>query len=184
MCLSLSKTRTNDPEREELEEFRPWKSFAFPRKCSGEVGISHCIPVNPYWLSYNNDVPFLMTATKMNSDRPILEARKLLQGGNISRVLVIGLGFKPGESLTTNSPGLDYAKELLENKVDVTIYDPLLLVDDKTVSQFPRLAFENWNSEYLDSHFDTVTIAIKQRGVDFNVLKNCQRANIIKYADI
>jgi UDP-N-acetyl-D-mannosaminuronate dehydrogenase len=123
-----------------------------------------------------------MKATKMNSDRPILEARKLLKSeSNINRVLVIGLGFKPSESLTTNSPGLDYAKELLEHKVDVTIYDPLLLADDQTVSQFPRLACENWNSEYLDSHFDVVTVAIKQKNIDFNILKNCKRAKIVKY---
>lgn len=113
------------------------KDFGFmPFYPSLGVG-GHCIPINGYWLSYNNDVPFLMTAVKMNSDRPILKARELLKNENVHRVLVVGLGFKPGECLTTNSPGLFYAKELLENKMDVTIHDPLLLIDDQTVSQFP-----------------------------------------------
>jgi len=141
----------------------------------------HCIPVNGYWLTVNNDLPLLMKAVEMNANRPILEARKLLKSGNVDRVLVVGLGFKPGECLTTNSPGLDYAKELLEHKVNVTIYDPLLLSDDQTVGQFPRLECENWNSEYLDNHFDVVTVAIKQKEIDFNILKDCEKAKIMKY---
>lgn len=155
----------------------------FPFYSSLGVG-GHCIPVNPYWLAINNDVPLLMKATEMNANRPILKARELLELGNINRVLVVGIGFKPGECLTTNSPGLSYARELLENKMDVTIHDPLLLIDDQTVSQFPRLTPENWNPEYLDNNFDVITIAIKQKNINFNILKDCKKAKVIKYCDL
>jgi nucleotide sugar dehydrogenase len=160
------------------------KDFGFmPFYPSLGVG-GHCIPVNPYWLQYNNDVPFLITAAKMNSDRPIHEARKLMKNGDVNRVLVVGIGFKPGERLTTNSPGLDYAKELLAVGANVTIYDPLLSADDQTVTQFPRLSRENWNPDYLDHNFDVVTIAIRQHEVDFNILKHCNSTRVVKYCDL
>lgn len=143
----------------------------------------HCIPVNPYWLAINNNVPFLKMATELMFQRPIKEAMKLLRDAKIKKVLVVGIAFKTGESLTTNASGLAYAKELQKLNADTYIYDPLVRLDDPTVKRLKRIDNSNWNLEFLDT-FDVICIAIKQRGIDYNILKGCKHAKIVAYCEL
>lgn len=143
----------------------------------------YCIPVNPEWLAVTNrnDIPLLLTATKMMKERPIVEAQKLLKT-NIKKILVVGIAFKPGESTTINSPGLSYANELLDNNVDVTLYDPLV-VTKQFSDKFNYLKTENWNTDYIDNTFDAVCVTIKQKNINMSVLDKCQKVKIIKYCE-
>ena len=144
----------------------------------------YCIPVNPEWLAVTNrdDIPLLLTATEMMKNKPILEARKLLKT-NIQKVLVVGLAFKYGESTTINSPGMSYANELLQNNIDVTLYDPLVEFNNPPNCMYNFLKMENWNSDYIDNTFDVVCIAIKQKNIDMKILDGCHKVKIIKYCE-
>jgi len=115
------------------------KPFGYlPITPSAGVG-GHCIPVNPLYLLSNFDFPLLKAATDMMSQRPAQVAHRLMQSVREERVvftepynfrprvLIIGMGFKPGQSHVTNSPGLSLASVLAgSGKVDVMFVDPLV----------------------------------------------------------
>jgi len=87
----------------------------------------HCIPVNPYYLFKTGPLPILQTSTKLMEHRPRLKALQLIENYNeCNNILLIGIGFKKGESLTTNSPGLSLYKELRLLNKNVTVFDPLV----------------------------------------------------------
>lgn len=149
----------------------------------------HCIPINPWWLAITskNDIPLLMNATVVTKNRPIVEAHKLI--GSIdedavpyTNILVIGLAFKPGESLTTNSAGVAFVNELISSDINVSVYDPL--VDKSSFNYFNFLSDINFNTKYIDSTFSHVCIAIKQSNIDWNIIKACNNINIISYCDL
>ncbi|GKT93124.1 hypothetical protein Ct61P_10974 [Colletotrichum tofieldiae] len=159
------------------------KPFGYlPFEPSLGVG-GHCIPVNPYYLLFNSEFPLLSAAASMMDKRPTKIALRLLnslfektqkreQGesseGIIKRVLVVGIGFKAGQSHTINSPGLKLANELAKNcRVAVMFADPL--VRQKDVPHIRRLADKDWNLEELGK-FDMIIVSNKQLGLDFDVL--------------
>jgi nucleotide sugar dehydrogenase len=141
------------------------KPFGFMPFYAGLGVGGHCIPVNPQWLAITSkdDLPLLMSATKMTKERPIREAKKLLENPYIHKVLVVGMAFKTGESLTTKSAGLDFANYLFKHNIDVSFYDPLVSIDDASVKHLKRVT--EITTEYLDTSFDAVCISIKQTGI-------------------
>jgi nucleotide sugar dehydrogenase len=103
------------------------KPFGFMPFYPG-VGVGgHCIPVNPYYLLHNGSLPVLHYATKLMEKRPKLKAHELVNAyPEANRIIVMGIGFKRGESLTTNSPGYQLYKELLAYDKTVSVYDPIV----------------------------------------------------------
>jgi nucleotide sugar dehydrogenase len=144
------------------------KPFGFmPFKPGLGVG-GHCIPVNPYYLFVNNDLPLLKQATETTLNRPIDKAEEFVESYNrVLRVCVVGIAFKPGQSLVVNSPGALFAKTLEEkyNKT-VVVYDPLVEKSD-----FDMLATKCWDTEYLNTNVDAIVVCMEQKGIDFSVLK-------------
>lgn len=144
----------------------------------------HCIPINPRWFAVTNhaDLPLLMYATERMTYRPKQEAIRTLGKYKPKSILVVGVAFKPGENLTTNSPGLDYASTLIEQGVKTTIYDPLVDMNELN-HKFLILSNEHFNTEYIDNNFDLVCVAIKQHNIDWNILNRCN-IPIEKYTDV
>ncbi|KAH6661363.1 hypothetical protein BKA67DRAFT_654482 [Truncatella angustata] len=86
-----------------------------------------------------------------------------------ARVLIVGIGFKPGQSVLSNSPGQKLAQSLADSgRVDVMFADPL--VEQSAIPLIPRLDDESWNKEVLET-FDMIIVAIKQVGPDLDVLQ-------------
>ncbi|KAF6791026.1 nucleotide sugar dehydrogenase [Colletotrichum sojae] len=140
----------------------------------------HCIPVNPYYLLSNSAFPLLEAAAEKMAARPSEIARRAVESltsdakmGAASalvcpRVLVVGVGFKAGQSVLSNSPGVDLVQALVRSgKVDVMFADPL--VKQNAVPAARRLADENWNRETLET-FDMIIASFRQHGLDFGVL--------------
>lgn len=161
------------------------KPFGYMPFYSGLGVGGHCIPINPDWLAVTSetDLPLLMEATKITLNRPKNEARKLIQNyPNIKSVLVVGIAFKFGESLTTNSAGLSYAHELINNGISVTLYDPM--VDMTQFTKIFNILNENeFTTEYIDNNFNFVCVAIKQRNIDLSVLYKCIKSHVIFYCE-
>ncbi|KAK7417096.1 hypothetical protein QQZ08_011755 [Neonectria magnoliae] len=157
------------------------KPFGYmPYNPSLGVG-GHCIPVNPYYLLSNSEFPLLEAAAEKMNKRPAKIAGELLKSlcpkgsrrdsGVIipKQVLVVGMGFKAGQSHLVNSPGLQLANELAKyNEVDVMFADPL--VGQDAVPEISRLADEDWTKETLEQ-YDLIVVAYRQWGLDFDVLK-------------
>jgi UDP-N-acetyl-D-mannosaminuronate dehydrogenase len=86
------------------------------------------------------------------------------------RVLVVGVGFKSGQSHLSNSPGLALARSLKSSqKVDVAFADAL--VPQAAVSDIQRLADNDWCAATLEHRFDLIIVALKQVGMDFDELR-------------
>ncbi|KAK4942159.1 hypothetical protein LTR10_018051 [Elasticomyces elasticus] len=139
----------------------------------------HCIPVNPSYLFQTcPDLPILEESTKLMRDRPLRLARELhahcssttLASTDLKpRVLVIGVGFKPGQSVISHSPGIDFATQLNDLGCDrLAYYDPL--VSQAQLSWMEKLETADFTPEELAAEFDVIAICSRQRGVDFKVL--------------
>lgn len=93
------------------------------------------------------------------------------------RILVVGVGFKRGQSVLSNSPGLAIIRTLLsEWDTFVEFADPL--VDSEHVKFCPKMDTNaSWNVEYLDT-FDGVIVSVDQEGLDMSILDQLQRAKV------
>jgi len=130
-----------------------------------------CIPVNPHYLLVNNDLPLLERAMRANAGRPAARAAALVaKHPSASRILVSGIGFKPGQALTIHSPGLELAQALSRLGKAVTVHDPLAGAGKADVDGLAVLNENDWTVAALVQHFDLVCIAMPQAGVDFGVL--------------
>lgn len=160
------------------------KPFGYMPYAPGPGVGGHCIPINPYYLLSNSAFPLLSAATETMWRRPSQIASRAIEtltGGNIAadakpRVLVVGMGFKPGQSTLSNSPGLDMAKNLsISGKVDVVFADTL--VTQEALPQVLRLRDDCWTRASLES-FNMIMIAVRQVGFDYNLLDELQNVRI------
>ncbi|MDT9697872.1 nucleotide sugar dehydrogenase [Streptomyces sp. P17] len=127
------------------------KPFGFAPFYPGPGVGGHCIPIDPNYLSYkvrSLGIPFRFVelAQEINQRMPahvVSRAADLLnqQGKPIrgSRVLLLGVTYKPDISDQRESPAVDVAELLLERGADLAYYDPR--VEDWTVegTSVPRV---------------------------------------------
>ncbi len=120
----------------EVIEAAKTKPFGFmPFYPSPGVG-GHCIPVDPYYLSwkareYDFYTRFIELAAEVNGDMPYHTVDIISQGLNRAgkslrqaKILVIGVAFKPNIDDARNSPAERVIELLLKNGVNVTYHDP------------------------------------------------------------
>ncbi|KAI1015280.1 hypothetical protein LB504_011006 [Fusarium proliferatum] len=157
------------------------KPFGYMPYAPG-VGVGgHCIPVNPYYLLSNSSFPLLEACSSAMSNRPAKLAQRLINSIPIterrSRVLVVGLGFKPGQSQLDNSPGVALVRKLAVSgaQIDLTWADAL--VKQEAVPQVPRLGERDWNKNCLET-FDVIVVAMKQQNMDFSLLAKLEGVRV------
>jgi len=144
------------------------------------LGIGgHCIPVNPVYLLSTCNLPILQQAYEETKTRPSRIASQLLVSllkdeRNIQRassqpsLLVVGLGFKVGQSDLSNSPGLQLLNFMRDSgAVNLMFCDPL--VDQSAVPEVPKLEAHDWKKGKLEL-FNAIVVAIKQPGLDYGIL--------------
>ncbi|KAI1611299.1 polysaccharide biosynthesis protein vipA/tviB [Exophiala viscosa] len=160
------------------------KPFGYMPYTPGLGVGGHCIPVNPYYLLSNSTFPVLRLATERMWSRPSRLCDELMEaflksktGGEFSkhapRVLVVGVGFKRGQSGLSHSPAVSLIQRLLDQwEAHVTFVDPL--VKEQDLPYVPRLdEHTEWNKESLEM-FDIIVVALKQVSLDLGVLEVLQ----------
>ncbi|KAG5953911.1 hypothetical protein E4U53_007823 [Claviceps sorghi] len=160
------------------------KPFGYIPFVPGAGVGGHCIPVNPHYLLSNSDLPILRASAARMSNRPSEIANRIVAKlyDRIApefrpAVLVVGIGFKPGQSHLANSPGRELAKCLvLTGKVDVVWADPL--VPQSSIPQIARLDDCEWSEASLDSRFNLVAVVLRQDGLDYSVLERLQNSKV------
>jgi nucleotide sugar dehydrogenase len=102
------------------------KPFGFMPFYPG-IGVGgHCIPVNPYYLFKNGNLPVLKFSTELMNNRPKKKAHELLHKyKEAENILICGIGFKKGESLLTNSPAFSLYNQLKALGKNVIVFDPI-----------------------------------------------------------
>jgi UDP-N-acetyl-D-glucosamine dehydrogenase len=120
----------------EIIEAASTKPFGFMKFTPGPGLGGHCIPVDPHYLSWkmrtlDYRTRFIELASEVNAEMPhfvvgkvreaLNEDRKSVKG---SRVLVLGVAYKPNISDMRESPALDILLELERDGAEVTYHDP------------------------------------------------------------
>ncbi|KAF2170526.1 hypothetical protein M409DRAFT_64233 [Zasmidium cellare ATCC 36951] len=171
----LSNTIAIDPL--EVSRAAATKPFGYmPYTPSLGVG-GHCIPCNPYYLFSNSSFPLLEACTDRMRERPARIGDELMtklrnQSSGRKHILVVGLGFKRGQSVLSHSPGLALATHLLSNyNVYVAFADPL--VEQAAVLSIPKLDEADWNVQTL-LQFNGIVVAVDQPGLDWSVVKEVE----------
>ncbi|TWU73192.1 hypothetical protein ED733_004237 [Metarhizium rileyi] len=159
------------------------KPFGFLPMMPGLGVGGHCIPVNPYYLLSNNSFPILRAASEKMACRPGEIAERVVSklckpvSHHRPRVLVVGMGFKRGQTHLINSPGLELAKSLvLTSKVEVSWVDPL--VSQERIPQIPKFDEKDWCLASLDLEFELIIVAFRQSGLDFELLGRLRNAAV------
>lgn len=156
------------------------KPFGFMPFYPGLGVGGHCIPVNPYYLLRDGHLPVLEMSTKLMEERPIKKAKQLIKMHPLAkRALVVGLGFKKGESLLDNSPNYEFYKEL-EKKWDVTVYDPIVQKQNRRVDGIQYLLSTDFVAKHLNK-FDLIIVNhLCNKEIENDVLKGCS-STIVRY---
>ena len=154
------------------------KPFGFMKFTPGPGLGGHCIPIDPLYLSWkmktlNYTARFIELASEINTNMPryvvsrIQDAlnryKKPLNG---SKVLILGVAYKPNINDMRESPALDIIHLLREKGALVTYYDPFV----------PELDLENFQmsseKELLASveNADLVAIITNHAKVDYQMV--------------
>ncbi len=120
----------------EVIEAASTKPYGFMPFLPGPGLGGHCIPVDPYYLSWklrtlNYTARFVELAGEVNASMPEYVVDLVGEGLNAdriavngSRILVVGIAYKRDVSDVRESPALDIIKRLLERGAEVSYHDP------------------------------------------------------------
>ena len=112
------------------------KPFGFMKFNPGPGMGGHCIPVDPLYLSWkmktlNYTARFIDLASEIDANMPRYVVSKIQDALNRykksingSKVLIIGVTYKPNISDLRESPAIDISHLLLEKGAEVSYYDP------------------------------------------------------------
>jgi nucleotide sugar dehydrogenase len=173
------------------------KPFGFQPFYPG-IGVGgFCIPINPFYLFTNNpDLPVLERATKLMWHRPRKLAMQFYdrchsrlapkgQRGQklLPRVLLVGIGFKSGQSDLSASPSLAFAQMLKERGCEtLSFYDPL--VQEEEVQGMEKVHDSCWDASYIDATFDGVAICHRHETVDFAILESVRKTFVHSFVGL
>jgi UDP-N-acetyl-D-glucosamine dehydrogenase len=112
------------------------KPYGFMRFEPGPGMGGHCLPVDPFYLSwrareFDMATEFIELAGKVNQQMPyhcVAKAQRVLNDAGLSvkgaRILVLGVSYKPGVGDTRESPALKIMSLLSDLGAEVSYHDP------------------------------------------------------------
>ncbi|MBN2241345.1 MAG: nucleotide sugar dehydrogenase [Acidobacteria bacterium] len=159
------------------------KPFGFMPFYPGPGLGGHCIPIDPFYLTwkareFEQHTRFIELAGEINTSMPnyvvgrVMEAlnlrRKSLNG---SRVLVLGLAYKPDVDDDRESPSYVLMDLLKKRGAEVCYYDPYIPVirPSREYSHWAGTKSIGWKGESL-REFDVVLISTRHTEVDYGEL--------------
>lgn len=159
------------------------KPFGFMAFYPGPGLGGHCIPIDPFYLTwkareFSQNTRFIELAGEINTAMPLhvvnraaeaLNARRKAVNG--SRVLILGLAYKPNVDDERESPSYVLMNLLKERGADVAYYDPYVPVIRPTREhpQYAGLRSVAWDRQTVES-FDAVIIATNHQAVNYQQL--------------
>jgi len=159
------------------------KPFGFMPFYPGPGLGGHCIPIDPFYLTwkareYGQHTRFIELAGEINTFMPEYVIRRLSDALNDrgkaikgSRILILGLAYKPNVDDDRESPSyvlMDMAKE---KGADVAYFDTFVPVIRQTRehSHWAGTISVNWNRKTIQG-FDAVLLATNHETVNYNEL--------------
>ncbi len=163
------------------------KPFGFMPFYPGPGLGGHCIPIDPFYLTwkareYGVDTRFIELAGEINHAMPAwvvgkVEQALAAQGGALagSRVLVLGIAYKKNVDDTRESPSVEIMQQLHDAGAEVAYCDPLVPAFPPMRRYRFELASEPFEAENL-ARFDCVVIGTDHDLFDWELLARHARA--------
>jgi UDP-N-acetyl-D-glucosamine dehydrogenase len=157
------------------------KPFGFMPFYPGPGVGGHCIPLDPYYLTwkvreYNTDTRFIELAGQINRSMPYYVVNHLLEAMNAaghplrgSRVLVLGVAYKPGVSDDRESPSYSIMDLIRSKGAEVEYYDPYVLRISPGHNHWAGHHSIAWSEHELGS-FQAAVVCTAHRDVDYETL--------------
>lgn len=159
------------------------KPFGFMKFVPGPGLGGHCIPIDPFYLTwkareYEENTRFIELAGEINTSMPqyvvdqtlkALNAHKKPMNG--SKVLVIGLAYKPDVDDMRESPTFKIMDLLEEYGAEVSYYDPHIpsIKPTREYDHWTGTESVVWNKEEIGA-FDAVVISTNHSDIDYGEL--------------
>lgn len=128
----------------EVIEAAKTKPFGFQAFYPGPGLGGHCIPIDPFYLSwkarnYDLTTRFIELAGEINTSMPYFVVQKVIEALNSqqkslkgSRILILGMAYKKNVDDMRESPSLKLMELLEKNGAEVDYHDPFIPVLPKT----------------------------------------------------
>ena len=160
------------------------KPFGFMPFYPGPGLGGHCIPIDPFYLTwkareYDRNTRFIELAGEINTKMPqyvitrLAEAlsKKQMKALNGARILVVGIAYKKNVDDMRESPSLVLMELLEEQGSQFEYYDPHIpeIPTTREHASLAGLKSIDWSAEELQQ-FDAVLIATDHDAVDWNEL--------------
>ena len=155
------------------------KPFGFMKFTPGPGLGGHCIPIDPYYLSWklktlDYDARFIKLAGQINAQMPkhvvdlisfgLNKSKKALSG---SKILIIGVSYKKDVNDCRESPALDIIELLKKNGSDVNYYDPF--VPNLSNHKINLKSMKTLDASKIKS-FDACAIITDHSDIEYNII--------------
>jgi UDP-N-acetyl-D-glucosamine dehydrogenase len=167
----------------EVIEAAKTKPFGFMPFYPGAGVGGHCIPIDPYYLTwkareFNIDTRFIQLAGQINRGMPYYVVNRLVDALNTrgktihgSRILVLGVAYKPDIPDDRESPSYEVMDLLQEKGASVDYHDPHVpeITEHGGGAAWAGQKSIMWNSEKF-ALYDAAIVCTAHHGVDYSAL--------------
>lgn len=163
----------------EVIEAAKSKPFGFQAFYPGPGLGGHCIPIDPFYLTwiarkYGMSTRFVELAGEVNSSMPHYVIQRLAMALNDmgkavrgSKVVILGLAYKKDVDDMRESPSLELMEQLVEMGAEVTYSDPYIpKMKRMRAYSFPGMVSQELSPEFLKSQ-DCVLLATDHSDFDY-----------------
>jgi len=159
------------------------KPFGFTPYYPGPGLGGHCIPIDPFYLSWKAkqiglETRFIELAGEVNSNMPDYVVQKINEGLNTfeksienSNILILGLAYKKNVDDNRESPSFKIIENLIKMGANVQYSDPFIPKTKKTRKYNYNLASINLTPEKLN-FFDVVVLCTDHDDFDYDMIAN------------
>ena len=161
------------------------KPFGFMKFTPGPGLGGHCIPIDPFYLTWKArefglNTRFIELAGEVNNampqfvvDKTMLALNEKGKALNGSKVLILGIAYKPNVDDMRESPSFSVMDKLKALGAEVSFYDPWIPVipSSREHMQWKGLESVDWTKDSI-SEFDAAIIVTDHRDVDYTELLN------------
>jgi len=156
------------------------KPFGFMKFTPGPGLGGHCIPIDPFYLTwkareFEKHTRFIELAGEVNTNMPTYVVDRTMHALNThkkamngSKILVIGLAYKPDVDDMRESPTFKIFDLLKRMGAEISYYDPFIpeVLPTREHGEYTGMKTVDWNKETV-SGFDAVLISTNHSTIDY-----------------
>lgn len=156
------------------------KPFGFMKFTPGPGLGGHCIPIDPFYLTwkarqFEQNTRFIELAGEINTEMPKYVVRRTLEALNShkkavngSKILIIGIAYKPDVDDDRESPSYKLMDLFHAMGAHISYYDPFVPVikESREHSHWAGVKSIEWKKEIVEN-FDVVVISTNHKEINY-----------------